>query len=48
MKYQEIINLLDNTPNQQSKFRIENQVEINDGARGIYNTIAELNSKLQC
>ena len=37
MKYPEIINLLDNTPNQQSKFRIENQVETNDDARRIYN-----------
>ena len=31
-------NLIDNTPNQPSKFRINNWVEINDDARGIYNT----------
>ena len=37
MKYQEIINLLDNTPNQQSKFKIKNWVEINDESRGTYN-----------
>ena len=30
MKYQKIINLLDNTPNQPSKFRTANWVEIND------------------
>ena len=30
MKYQKIINLLDNTPNQPSKFRTKNWFEIND------------------
>ena len=30
MKYQKIIDLLDNTPNQPSKFRTRNWVEIND------------------
>ena len=30
MKYQKIINLLDNTSNQASKFRTKNWVEIND------------------
>ena len=30
MEYQKIINLLDNTPNQASKFRTKNWVEIND------------------
>ena len=30
MTYQKIINLLDNTPNQPSKFRPKNWVEIND------------------
>ena len=34
MEYQKIINLLDNTPNQPSKFRTENYVEINDDSRG--------------
>ena len=32
MKYQKIINLLDNTTNQQSKFKTKNWVEINDGS----------------
>ena len=31
MEYQKIINLLDNTPNQSSKFKTKNWVEINDG-----------------
>ena len=30
---------MDNTPNQPSKFRIKNWVEINDDSRRIYNTI---------
>ena len=30
MKYQKITNLLDNAPNQPSKFRTKNWVEIND------------------
>ena len=33
MEYQKIINLLDNTPNQPSKFKTKNSVEINDGSR---------------
>ena len=37
MEYQKIINLLDNTPNQPTKFRTENWVEINDESRGTYN-----------
>ena len=38
MKYQKIINLLHNSSNQPSKFRTKNWVEINDDARGTYNT----------
>ena len=38
MEYQKIINLLDNTSNQPTKFRTKNWVEINDDARGTYNT----------
>ena len=30
MEYQKIINLLDKTPNQLSKFRTKNWIEIND------------------
>ena len=38
MEYQKIINLLDNTPNQPTKFRTKDWVEINDKSRGTYNT----------
>ena len=37
MEYQKIINLLKNTPNQTSKFRTKNWVEVNDESRGTYN-----------
>ena len=37
MEYQTIINLLDNTPNQLSKFRTKNWIEINDQSRGVCN-----------
>ena len=37
MEYQKIINLLVKTPNQPSKFRTKDWVEINDEARGAYN-----------
>ena len=30
MKYQKVVNVLDNTPNQPSKFRTRNWFEIND------------------
>ena len=43
MEYQKIINFLYNTPNQTTKFRTKNWVEINYDARGIYNT----NSKIK-
>ena len=48
MEYQKIRNLLDNASNQPSKFRTKNWVEINDESRGIYNTGANLNLKVQC
>ena len=38
MEYQEIINLLENRPNQPTKFRTKNWVEINDDSRWTYNT----------
>ena len=37
MEYQKIINLLDDTTNQSSKFRTRNWVEINDESWGAYN-----------
>ena len=36
MDYQKIINLLDKTPNQQTRFSTKNWVEINDDASGMY------------
>ena len=44
MEYQKIINLLENTPNQPTKFRTKNWVEIIDDSRGTYNT----NTKVKC
>ena len=37
MEYQTIISLLENTPNQLSKFRIKNWDEVNDESRQTYN-----------
>ena len=37
MEYKKIINLLNNTPNQPTKFKSKNWVEINDESRGTYN-----------
>ena len=37
MEYQNIINLLDNTSNRPSKFKIKNWIEIKDESRGMYN-----------
>ena len=45
MEYQKIINLLDNTSNQQSKFRTINWFEINDESRGAYNTNSQIKFK---
>ena len=37
MEYQKTINLLENTPNQPSKFRTKSWLEVNDEWRGVYN-----------
>ena len=47
MEYQKIINLLDNTSNQPTKFRTKNWVEIMMGVEHI-TKIVMLNLKLQC
>ena len=44
MEHQKIINLLDNTPNQPSKFRTKNWVE-NNYSRGTYNTNSQIKFK---
>ena len=45
MEYEKIINLLDNTPNQPTKFRTKNWVEINNDARGTYNNDSHIKFK---
>ena len=45
MKYQKMINLLDNTPNQPTKFRTKNWVEINDDSRAKYNAGTQIRFK---
>ena len=45
MEYQKTINLLDNAPNEPSKFSAKNWVEINDDARGTYNTNSKIKFK---
>ena len=48
MEYHKIINLLENTSNQMSKFRRKNWIEINDQSRGVYNTKVTLDLRPQC
>ena len=48
MEYQKIINLLDHTLNQPTKFRTKKWVEINYDSRGLYNINRQINLKLQC
>ena len=45
MEYQIIANLIDETPNQPSKFRTRNWVEINDESRGAYNVNSQIKFK---
>ena len=45
MEYQKIINLLENTPNQSTKFRIKIWIEINDESCGMYNTNSQIRFK---
>ena len=45
MDYQKIINLLDNTPNQPTRFRTTNLIEINNGPRETYNTNSHIRFK---
>ena len=45
MEYQKIINLLENTPNQPSKFITKNWVEVNDGSRRTYNVNSQTKFK---
>ena len=45
MEYQKILNLLDNTPNQSSKFRTKKWIEINDYSRGRYYVDSQIKFK---
>ena len=45
MEYQKIIIFLDNTPNQLSRFRTKNWIEINDQSRGVYNNSSDIRFK---
>ena len=45
MEYKKIIHLLDNTPNQPTKFRAKDLVEVNDNARGTYDTNSQIKFK---
>ena len=45
MEYQKTINLLENTPNQPSKFRTKSWVEVNDESRGTYNVNSQIKFK---
>ena len=45
MEYQKIMNLLDNTTNQPSKFRTKNWVEVNYDALGRYNINIQIKFK---
>ena len=45
MEYQWLINLLDNTPNQPTKFRTKNWVEINDDVLGTHSTNSQFEIK---
>ena len=48
MEYQKVINLLDNGPNQPSKFKIKNWVEIMMDHEERIMKIIKLNLNLQC
>ena len=45
MGYQKIIDLLENKPNQTSKFRTKSWVEINDDSHGVYGTGSQVRFK---
>ena len=45
MEYRKIINLLDNTPNQPSKFRTKKWVEVNDNSHAINSTNSQIEFK---
>ena len=48
MEYQEITDFINIKPNQPTKFRAKNRVEINDDTYGTYNTSSQIEFKLWC
>ena len=46
MEYQKIENLIDGAPNQSSKFRRKNWVEINDESRETYNVNSQIKFRI--
>ena len=46
MEYRKIVNMIDDTSNQPSKFRTRNWVEINDESRGAYNVNSQIKFKI--
>ena len=47
-KYKKMINLLENTPHQPSKFRTNNWVEVNYQSRETHNVNNQIKFKTQC
>ena len=47
MEYRKIINLLNNTSNQLSKFRKKKWIKLNDQSRGVYNTNIDKNTMVR-
>ena len=47
MEYQKIINLLNDTTSQPSKFRTRNWVEMNDQSEGMYNADSDIKIKIE-
>ena len=45
MKYQKVINFLDNLSNRTSKFKTKSWIEINDQSRGVYNANSDIRFK---
>ena len=45
MKYQKVINLLNNTKNEPAKIRTRNQVQVNDKSRGTYENSNQIKFK---
>ena len=46
MEYQKLKNLIENTPNQPTKFRTKNWVEVNDESCGTYNVNSQIKFKM--